>query len=68
MSQPLTLEVSDEIYHILQHQANTVGLSIPDWIMSKLSHPEINKSTNRDNNQDAEENQNWENFVLNNLN
>jgi hypothetical protein len=38
MSQQLTLEVSDEIYNALQHQADAIGLSVTDWIIIKLGN------------------------------
>jgi hypothetical protein len=38
MSQHLTLELSDEVYADLQQKANTVGLSIADWIVDVLSN------------------------------
>lgn len=37
MSQQLTLELSDEVYAQLQQQANAVGLSVTDWVMTLLS-------------------------------
>jgi hypothetical protein len=40
MSQHLTLELSDEVYANLQHQANTIGLSATEWIVSILNRPE----------------------------
>jgi hypothetical protein len=40
MSQQLTLELSDAVYANLQHQANTLGLSATEWIVSILSRPE----------------------------
>ncbi|MGL5035265.1 MAG: hypothetical protein ACRC6M_15870 [Microcystaceae cyanobacterium] len=38
MSQQLTLELSDEIYNALQHQADAIGLSVTDWIITKLGN------------------------------
>lgn len=38
MSQQLTLELSDEVYADLQQKANTVGLSIAEWIVAVLSN------------------------------
>lgn len=38
MSQRLTLELSDEVYAELQQSANTVGMSIAEWVVSVLSH------------------------------
>jgi hypothetical protein len=40
MSQHLTLELSGAVYANLQHQANTVGLSATEWIVSILSRSE----------------------------
>lgn len=37
MSQQLTLEISDEVYAGLQRQANAVGLSIAEWIITVLN-------------------------------
>jgi hypothetical protein len=37
MSQQFTLEISDEVYADLQHQANAVGISITEWIVAVLS-------------------------------
>lgn len=36
MSQQLTLEISDEIYTILQQQASAVGLSVSEWLVASL--------------------------------
>jgi hypothetical protein len=38
MSQQLTLELSDEVYNTLQHQADAIGLSVTDWIITKLGN------------------------------
>lgn len=38
MSQQLTLELSDETYQQLQNQANEVGLSLTDLILTKLNN------------------------------
>jgi hypothetical protein len=38
MSQQLTLELSDEVYSILQAQADAIGLSVTDWIVTKLGN------------------------------
>jgi len=38
MSQQLTLELSDEVYNALQHQADAIGLSVTDWIITKLGN------------------------------
>lgn len=67
MSQQLTLELSDEMYNTLQHQANTIGLSITDWIITKLSDANITQNQ-RSFDQDSLESQGWEVFALNNLN
>ena len=37
MSQQLTLEISDEVYADLQRQANAVGISTTEWIVTVLS-------------------------------
>lgn len=37
MSQQLTLEIGDEVYADLQRQANAVGISITEWIVTVLS-------------------------------
>ena len=41
MSQQLTLELSDEVYNALQHQADAIGLSVTDWIITKLGNSDI---------------------------
>ena len=67
MSQQLTLELSDEIYNTLQHQADAIGLSLTDWIITKLGNSDI--AQNQQNfDQDSPESQSWEVFALNNLN
>ncbi|HEY9825585.1 MAG TPA: hypothetical protein V6D19_09065 [Stenomitos sp.] len=38
MSQQLTLELSDEVYADLQQKANSVGLSITEWIVTVVSY------------------------------
>jgi chlorite dismutase len=38
MSRHLTLELSDEVYADLQQKANSVGLSIAEWIVTVLSN------------------------------
>ncbi len=38
MSQQLILELSDEVYSILQDQADAIGLSVTDWIITKLGN------------------------------
>jgi hypothetical protein len=38
MGQQLTLELSDEVYNTLQHQADAIGLSVTDWIITKLGN------------------------------
>lgn len=38
MSQQLILELSDEVYEVLQQKANAVGLSIAEWIVAVVSH------------------------------
>jgi hypothetical protein len=38
MSQQLTLELSDKVYADLQQRANSVGLSITEWIVATLTH------------------------------
>ncbi|MFM7440222.1 MAG: hypothetical protein ACKO2V_16775 [Snowella sp.] len=38
MSQQLTLELSDEIYNTLQHQADAIRLSVTDLIITKLGN------------------------------
>jgi hypothetical protein len=38
MSQQLTLELSDEVYNTLQRQADAIGLSVTDWIITKLGN------------------------------
>jgi hypothetical protein len=67
MSQQLTLELSDEVYNTLQHQADAIGLSVTDWIITKLGNSDIvQNQQNFD--QDSPESQNWEVFALNHLN
>ena len=67
MSQQLTLELSDEVYNTLQNQADAIGLSVTDWIITKLGNSDI--AQNQQNfDQDSPENHNWEVFALNNLN
>jgi len=67
MSQHLTIELSDEVYSILQHQADAISLSVTDWIITKLGNSDIDQNfVNFD--QDFPENHNWEIFALNNLN
>ncbi|MDB9525076.1 hypothetical protein PN498_03685 [Oscillatoria sp. CS-180] len=41
MSQQLTLEISDEVYADLQRQANAVGISIAEWIVTVLSGKDV---------------------------
>lgn len=36
MSQLLTLELSDDVYAALQQQADAVGLSVTEWIVTSL--------------------------------
>lgn len=38
MSQHLTLELSDEVYADLQQKANSVGVSIAEWIVAVLNN------------------------------
>ena len=67
MSQQLTLELSDEVYNTLQHQADAIGLFVTDWIITKLGNSDI--AQNQQNfDQDSSESQSWEVFALNNLN
>jgi hypothetical protein len=37
MSQQVTLNISDEMYLALQEQANAVGLSVADWLITILN-------------------------------
>ncbi|MBP5976849.1 hypothetical protein HW132_30035 [Brasilonema sp. CT11] len=37
MSQLLTLELSDEVYAVLQQQASAVGLSVAEWVITSLN-------------------------------
>lgn len=37
MNQQLTLEISDEVYTDLQQKANSVGMSLTEWIVLVLS-------------------------------
>ncbi|MFM7191339.1 MAG: hypothetical protein ACKN9E_04760 [Microcystaceae cyanobacterium] len=66
MSQKLTLELSDEIYQVLQHQAKALGLSVTDWIITKLGNSDNPEMSSLE--QESLEGQNWEVFALNNLN
>jgi hypothetical protein len=36
MSQQLTLEISDEVYTVLQQQASAVGLPVSEWLIASL--------------------------------
>ena len=45
MSQQLTLELSDEIYNALQYQADAIGLSVTDWIITKLGNSDSVEKT-----------------------
>ena len=48
MSQQLTLELSDEVYSILQAQADAIGLSVTDWIITKLGNSDrVEESSNK---------------------
>jgi len=38
MSQHLTLELSDEVYADLQQKANSVGVSIAEWIVAVFNN------------------------------
>ena len=63
MSQHLTLELSDEVYNTLQNQADALGLSVADLIITKLGNSDI--AQNQQNfDQDSPENHNWEVFAL----
>ena len=47
MGQQLTLELSDEVYNTLQHQADAIGLSVTDWIITKLGNSDsVEKPSN----------------------
>jgi hypothetical protein len=67
MSQQLTLELSDEVYKTLQNQADAIGLSVADLIITKLGNSDITQDQ-QNFDQDSSERQNWEVFALNNLN
>ena len=58
MSQQLTLELSDEIYNTLQHQADAIRLSVIDWIITKLGNSDINQNQ-QNSDQYSLESQNW---------
>ncbi len=45
MNQQLTLEISDEVYADLQQKANSVGMSLTEWIVSVLSRQGGNGSS-----------------------
>ena len=67
MSQQLTLELSDEVYNTLQNQADVIGLSVADLIITKLGNSDITQDK-QNFDQDSSERKNWEVFALNNLN
>jgi hypothetical protein len=47
MSQQLTLELSDEVYNTLQHQADAIGLSVTDWIITKPNNTQQEQARQR---------------------
>jgi predicted CopG family antitoxin len=45
MSQLLTLELSDELYAMLQQQSSAAGLSISEWIIESLSQKQCSQTS-----------------------
>ena len=67
LSQLIQERSLDEIIDDMPHQADAIGLSVTDWIITKLGNSDI--AQNQQNfDQDSPESQSWEVFALNNLN
>ena len=67
LSQLIQERSLDEIIDDMPHQADAIGLSVTDLIITKLGNSDI--AQNQQNfDQDSPESQSWEVFALNNLN